>query len=266
MLMEVLRLKGIEAIPFAFPQQPDLVQIEASLISLAQTLGTSLEAAEEIRQKLIPTRRLAAELDRLTWQEGLVTGQQNHYWLVNSSDFAGNPEKYRKELQSAIEDCRKRQSYRPDMLRLAYIGVPAIYGRHLYKYLEENEALVVLNEIQRQFSMPGESQNLAEQYCNYTYPYSTEERIKDIAFEIKKRRVNAVIHYVQAFCHRAISDILFREALDIPILTIEGNNSFFLSQHLITRIEAFLDILKQRIKRSKYSHNTVGNNIKKEVP
>ena len=163
-------------------------------------------------------------------------------------------------MQAKIEECRKKQPYPSDMLRLAYIGVPAVYGRHLYKYLEENGARVVFNEIQRQFSMPGTPQNLAEQYCNYTYPYSTEERIRDIKSAIEERRVDAVIHYVQAFCHRAISDILFRQALDVPILTIEGNNGFFLSQHLRTRIEAFLDIIRQRRKRQSCYNKTAGNN------
>jgi benzoyl-CoA reductase/2-hydroxyglutaryl-CoA dehydratase subunit BcrC/BadD/HgdB len=260
MLMEVLRLKGVEAITFAFPQQSDTVQMEASLISLAQALGTGLGAAEEVRQGLIPARRLATELDGLTWQEGLASGQQNHYWLVSSSDFNGSPKQYSRELQAKIEECRKKQPHPSDMLRLAYIGVPAVYGRHLYKYLEENGSRVVFNEIQRQFSMPGEPQNLAEQYCNYTYPYSTEERIRDIKSAIEERRVDAVIHYVQAFCHRAISDILFRQALDVPILTIEGNNGFFLSQHLRTRIEAFLDILRQRRKRQNCYNKTAENN------
>jgi benzoyl-CoA reductase/2-hydroxyglutaryl-CoA dehydratase subunit BcrC/BadD/HgdB len=51
---------------------------------------------------------------------------------------------------------------------------------------------------------------------------------------------------VQAFCHRAIGDIVFRSRLNVPILTIEGNADFTLSQHLKTRLEAFIDMLAQK--------------------
>ena len=93
---------------------------------------------------------------------------------------------------------------------------------------------------------PGES--LAEQYSNYTYPYSIYGRVKDIKKEIKRRRLDGIIHYVQAFCHRGIGDIIFRESFDLPILTLEGNQDFYLTQHMKTRIEAFLDMVRRRLK------------------
>jgi benzoyl-CoA reductase/2-hydroxyglutaryl-CoA dehydratase subunit BcrC/BadD/HgdB len=63
--------------------------------------------------------------------------------------------------------------------------------------------------------------------------------------------VDGVIHYVQAFCHRGIGDIIFRDAIDVPILTLEGNDDFFLNNHVKTRIEAFLDMI-QRSRQRKY--------------
>ena len=71
--------------------------------------------------------------------------------------------------------------------------------------------------------------------------------------ELERRRVDAVIHYVQAFCHRAIGDIIFRDGLKLPMLTLEGNNDFFLSQQVRTRIEAFLDIIQRQRQRQKIS-------------
>jgi benzoyl-CoA reductase/2-hydroxyglutaryl-CoA dehydratase subunit BcrC/BadD/HgdB len=105
---------------------------------------------------------------------------------------------------------------------------------------------VVYNEIQRQFAMPSGSATLAQQYTDYTYPYSIEGRLRDIENEVKTRRIDGIIHYVQAFCHRAIGDIVFRSRLHVPILTIEGNADFTLSQHLKTRLEAFIDMLAQK--------------------
>jgi benzoyl-CoA reductase/2-hydroxyglutaryl-CoA dehydratase subunit BcrC/BadD/HgdB len=101
--------------------------------------------------------------------------------------------------------------------------------------------------------MPGSGNSLAEQYSHYTYPYSVYERLKDITTELKRRRVDGVIHYVQAFCHRGIGDIIFRDALKLPILTLEGNDGFFLTQHIKTRIEAFLDMLEHSRRSLKYS-------------
>ncbi len=245
MLMEVLKLKGLKVIPFAYPDQPDIQQMQYRLETLAETLGTTLEDANRAKDELRPSRRLTLKLDQLTWGQGVVSGFENHLWLVSTSDFNQDYPQYHHQLQKLLADCQRRQPYPSDWLRLAYIGVPSVYGQDLYRYLESNGARVVFNEIQRQFAMPRPGNSLAEQYCNYTYPYSIHQRLKDITAELKQRQVDGVIHYVQAFCHRGIGDIVFREALKLPILTLEGNNDFFLTHHIKTRIEAFLDMLKR---------------------
>jgi len=258
MLMEVLKHKGLKAIPFAYPDQPAPQRMQSVLQTLAETLGTTLEAANIARNELQPSRNLALELDQLTWGEGLVSGWENHLWLVSTSDFNQDHYKYYSQLQKLLADCHQRQPYPPDYLRLAYIGVPSVYAQELYHYLENNSTRVVFNEIQRQFAMPEPGDSLAEQYSNYTYPYSIYERVKDIATELRRRQVEGVIHYVQAFCHRGIGDIIFRDAIDLPILTLEGNDDFFLTHHTKTRIEAFLDMLQRRRRSLKYSQQALG--------
>ncbi|TET26756.1 MAG: 2-hydroxyglutaryl-CoA dehydratase [Dehalococcoidia bacterium] len=256
MLMEVLKLKGVRVIAFAYPDQPDPPKVQAALTMLAETFGTNLEAAAKVRDELKSSRSLALELDRLTWREGVVSGGENHLWLVSTSDFNQDYSKYCRQLQKLVEDRRRRQAYPKDWLRLAYIGVPSVYGHDLYPYLESHRARVVFNEVQRQFAMPRSGDSLAEQYSNYTYPYSIYERLKDIATELERRQIDGVIHYVQAFCHRGIGDIIFRDALKLPVLTLEGNDDFFLSHHVKTRIEAFLDMLRHTRRNLKYSQKT----------
>jgi len=251
MLMEVLRLKGIKVIPFAYPDQPDAGQMQHALQTLAETLNTSLDAAEQVRAELQPCRKLALKLDEVTWKEGLISGGENHLWLVSTSDFNQDHHKYQQELRELLHNCQQRQPYPPDWLRLAYIGVPSVYGHDLYPYLENKGGRVVFNETQRQFAMPRPGNSLAEQYSNYTYPYSIYDRLKDITAELKKRHIDGVIHYVQAFCYRGIGDIIFRDAIDLPILTLEGNDDFFLSNHVKTRLEAFLDMLQRSRRRAK---------------
>ena len=252
MLMETLKLKGLNTIPFAYPESPDIRLMQEKLESLAATLGTTLEAAEKIRRELKPVRDLALKLDEFTWKDNTVNGRENHLWLVSTSDFNGDFRKYQHDIQELIEDCSQRRPYPVDQLRLAYIGVPSVYARELYPFIEKHGARVVFNEVQRQFAMPQPGGSLAEQYSRYTYPYSINERLEDIKPEIRERKVDGVIHYVQAFCHRGIGDIIFRDAIDVPILTLEGNDDFFLNNHVKTRIEAFLDMI-QRSKQRKYS-------------
>ena len=257
MLMEVLNLKGLKVIPFAYPDQPDTQRMQHALQTLAETTGATLDAADSVRHELEPSRSLALKLDQLTWKEGLVSGWENHLWLVSTSDFNQDYPKYYYQLQELWNDCQQRQPYPPDSLRIAYIGVPSVYAQDLYRYLESNGARVVFNEIQRQFAMPEPGNSLAEQYANYTYPYPTCHRLKDITTELERRQVDGIIHYVQAFCHRGIGDIIFRNTIDLPILTLEGNDDFFLTHHIKTRIEAFLDMLQRNRRSVKYNQQAL---------
>jgi benzoyl-CoA reductase/2-hydroxyglutaryl-CoA dehydratase subunit BcrC/BadD/HgdB len=259
MLMEVLKLKGFKTMPFAYPEEPDVNKMQYALETLAGKSDTVMTEADEVRQELKPVRKLAHTLDDLTWQHGLVSGFENHLWLVSSSDFNQDYQKYSDQLQNVITSCRNRSTYPDDMLRIAYIGVPSVYGRDLYHYLEKNGARVVFNEIQRQFTMPQPGSSLAEQYSNYTYPYSIYRRLKDISDELTRRRVDGVIHYVQAFCHRGIGDIIFRDSIKSPIMTIEGNDDFFLNQHNRTRVEAFLDMIMHNRKRLEGNEKLAAN-------
>jgi benzoyl-CoA reductase/2-hydroxyglutaryl-CoA dehydratase subunit BcrC/BadD/HgdB len=258
MLRETLKLKGLNAMAFAYPDRPDQPLMQQALEKLAAALGTTLPAAEKIRKELQPARDLALKLDELTWKNNQVSGRENHLWLVSASDFNGDYYKYQRELQALLETCSRRPPYPDSETRLAYIGVPPVYAGELYRFIEQHGARVVFNEVQRQFAMPAchssegaadrpeTGASLAGQYTNYTYPYSIHERIRDIKTELQKRHIDGVIHYVQAFCHRGIGDIVFRNAIDLPLLTLEGNADFFLNNHVKTRIEAFLDMIQRQ--------------------
>ncbi len=251
MLRETLKLKGLNAMAFAYPDRPDKEQMDYALEKLAARLGTTLKVAEKTRMELQPVRDLVLRLDELTWKENKVSGGENHLWLVSASDFNGDYQKYRQDVQGLLDICSQRQPYPDGETRLGYIGVPAVYAKELYPFIEKQGARVVFNEVQRQFAMPEPGETLAEQYSNYTYPYSIQERIKDIKAEIQRRHIDGVIHYVQAFCHRGIGDIVFRDAIDLPMLTLEGNADFFLNTHIKTRIEAFLDMIERRRRTGK---------------
>lgn len=245
MLVEVLKRKGINTIAFAYPPRPDVRLVQSALEELAATLGTTLEAAEQTRKELQPAREAVLKLDDMTWRDNTVSGWENHLMLVSASDFNGNVYGYERDVIVLKEECRHRFPSPPDEIRLAYIGVPPVYASQFYPYLEEHGARVVFNEIQRQFAMPEPGNSLAEQYANYTYPYGTAERLTDIQLQLQRREIHGIIHYVQAFCHRGIADIIFRDTFDLPVLTLEGNAEFMLDNHVRTRIEAFLDMIRR---------------------
>ena len=249
MLMEVLQIQGVRTIPFAYPAVPHKAAVEAAINDLATSFNITPQMAERTRLELLPIRELTAQLDRLTWQQNVVSGQENHSWLVSASDFNSNIADYRSKLKTAIDQAALRDPFPDDELRLGLIGVPPVYAAELYPFIERYGGRVVFNEVARQFSMPYAVTGLSEQYARYTYPYSTNMRLKDIKSAVSERGLHGIIHYVQSFCHRAIGDIMFRLELGVPILTIEGNMDFGLSQHMKTRLEAFLDMLRLRYNR-----------------
>jgi benzoyl-CoA reductase/2-hydroxyglutaryl-CoA dehydratase subunit BcrC/BadD/HgdB len=243
-MMETLEIRGIEVIPFSFPYGRDRDLLRAHIRKLAEKLGTDWDTAEEWKRRLDEVRSLAWRLDEMTWRENKVLGSENHLYQIRCSDFEGNPNKYAEELRQFLNSAEGRQGDSVK-LRLGYIGIPPIFT-DLYEFLESLGARVVFNEVQRQFTMPHETDDLVEQYALYTYPYDVFTRIADIKQEIVRRDIHGIIHYTQSFCFRQIQDIIIRGQIDVPILTIEGENPTKLDGRTRVRIESFLEMLERR--------------------
>ena len=252
-LMETWEVQGKEIIPFAFPYDKDADMLRLQIDKLIRAFDTNWEEVQFQKRRLDKVRSLAWEVDRLTWQENRVTGFENHLWLVSCSDFNGDPEGFAKELEEFLLQVRVRKSpvdnagakAQTKELRLGYIGVPPI-NPELYDFVEGHGARVVFNEVQRQFSMPFETEEIVEQYRRYTYPYSVFGRLEDIAWEAKLRQLDGIIHYTQSFCYRQIEDLIIRRKLDYPILTLEGENPTGLDARSKMRLESFLQMLRER--------------------
>jgi benzoyl-CoA reductase/2-hydroxyglutaryl-CoA dehydratase subunit BcrC/BadD/HgdB len=246
-LMELLSVAGRRVIPFDFPFGRAKEDLQVQLQRLAQALGADLVAAEEMRHQLAPIRADLARLDDLTWQEGKVSGGENHLWLVSSSDFDGNPDDFHQRLQAFLAKAEARPSRRPVKTRLGILGVPTIMD-DLHERLEELGAAVVFNEVPRQFAMlptaDGGNSSLVEQYQRYTYPYDVFHRTNDIKREIKRRKIDGLVHYTQSFCFRQIQDMVLREELKLPMLTLEGDRVGPVDPRTKLRLEAFIDVLR----------------------
>ena len=173
-----------------------------------------------------------------------MSGGENHYYQVCTSDMNGDPDAFEAEVEAFLAEASRRPPLRED-LRLAFIGVPPIFA-DFYPTLESMGVRVVFNETQRQFSMPFATDSLVEQYRRYTYPYDIFTRLEDIEREVARRRVDAVIHYVQAFCFRQIEDLIVRKRLQVPILTLEGDRPGPLDARTRIRLEGFVEMLRGR--------------------
>ncbi len=243
-LAEVLEYKGKKVIPFEYPHDRSKKRLESEIKKLMDEFSVSWDEVYRIKKRLDSIRKKLKEIDRLTYRENLVSGFENHIYLVQSSDFKGDPDLFEKEIESFLDEVRKREPFKEDV-RLGYIGVPPIFSG-MYEFIEELGARVVFNEVQRQFSMPYEKEDLIEQYLLYTYPYGINPRIEDIKEAIKERKIDGIIHYTQNFCFRQIYDIIIKESLKVPVLSIEGDSPGQIDSRIKLRIEAFVEMLRSK--------------------
>jgi len=243
-LAEVLARRGVRIVPFHFPMNRDRRSLEHQIDALREAFSVTWEDVYRAKAILDRIRGKLRDLDRLTYEGNAVSGWENHLYLVSSSDFNSDAERFERDLDGFLQEARQRPP-RGEEIRLGYLGVPPILGR-LYETVESLGGRVVFNETQRQFSMPFQEGDIVDMYLRYTYPYDVQGRIKDILEAIRERALDGLIHYTQTFCFRQIYDIIFRESLPLPILTLEGDRPGEVDGRTAFRLEAFIEMLRER--------------------
>ena len=243
-LIEVLEQKGVRTIPFAFPHSKDYNILFNNIKKLCDVFNTTMDDAIKVKKELDIIRKKVAYLDELTWKEDKVTGFENHLWQVSCSDFNQDYKKFNNDLDNFIKEAENRPSMNKK-IRLGYIGVPPIFP-DLYDFVEEFDAKIVYNEVQRQFTLADgiDNDDITKVYLDYTYPYDLDGRLNDIKKNIELRNLDGIIHYTQAFCYRGIEDIIIKEKLGVPVLTIEGDRPSKLDARTKLRVESFIDMLE----------------------
>jgi benzoyl-CoA reductase/2-hydroxyglutaryl-CoA dehydratase subunit BcrC/BadD/HgdB len=243
-LGEVLTRRGVEVIPFEYPLNRDRKVLAAQMDRLRERLSASWWDIESVKRKLDKIRRKLNQLDLLSYSGNVVSGLENHLFLVSSSDFSGDPEAFEEKLDRFLQTVQTRKPRREEV-RLGYLGVPPIFAG-FYEFIESLGGRIVFNEVQRQFSMPALRRHLVDQYLEYTYPYAMGGRLKDILEAVETRRLDGLIHYTQTFCYRQIYDILLRESVAVPVLTLEGDRPGQIDSRTAFRIETFVEMLSAR--------------------
>jgi len=244
-LTELFVESGIKIYRFSYPTHSEdkYQSLHNEITNLARSFSLTLSDVIEYSKITDKIRSKLRTIDQLT-VEGKVTGFENHLWLVSSSDFNSDIDLFSKNIDEFIYEVKYRPMIK-NTLRLGFIGVPPIMPS-IYPFLADRGANIIFNEVQRQFSIPSLSEDYIQRYLDYTYPYSIWDRIDDIKKEIKNRKLDALIHYVQSFCFRQMQDIVLKKHIDIPILTIEGDKPLELDNRTAIRIESFLEMLTDK--------------------
>lgn len=246
-MLESLLPMGVEFIPFSFPYEKNRQLLRWEVQKLMDYFGVQWDDVEASKARLDEIRKMAHEIDRLTWQENRMSSANNLYALVNCTDFLSDPGVFKNELESMLSG--RSAEYPGSELRLGLIGIPGVFT-NLYDYLEDQGARVVFHEVARQFAMPEYKKDLLDQNLCYTYPYSFYGRVQDIQEQAQVRRLDGFIHYVQAFCHHQLEDYGFRQHLKLPVLTLEGDQVGKLDGRTKTRLETFVQMLRTKQRRA----------------
>jgi benzoyl-CoA reductase/2-hydroxyglutaryl-CoA dehydratase subunit BcrC/BadD/HgdB len=238
---------GVDIIYFNYPKSRKWTEMKAALTNFTAEFDVTLEEASKAQVELSSIRSKLHELDRLTWQEGKVTGWENHLYLVQSSDFGGDPQLFDRALDKFIEEAVTRSDgfaqTEDDAPRLGFVGVPPIIT-DFYQRLEKLGGRIVYNETQHQFSMPYFGNDIVELYLKYTYPYGGRARLEFIQHEILKRKIDGLILYSENFCYKSIVNTYLKSHLDIPVIEIEGKSPEKMDARTQLRLEAFIEMLK----------------------
>lgn len=240
-LVELWQRRGKRVIPFSYPFGRDRELMTLEMKRFMGAFGANREAVDRVKVRLDRIRAKLQRLDEMTWREGLVTGGENHLWLVSASDFNGDPDRFERELDAFLALARLRPPTTP-RIRLGYLGVPPIIS-DFFQVVEASGGTVVFNEMSRQFAMLEPPADLLEQYLRYTYPYDVEGRLEDIRRQVRERGLRGLIHYVQSFCFRQMEHPILARELPIPVLRIEGDRPGPMDGRTRTRLESFLEML-----------------------
>ncbi|MBA4416937.1 MAG: 2-hydroxyglutaryl-CoA dehydratase [Syntrophus sp. (in: bacteria)] len=243
-LSEILHYKGIKTIPFSYPYDRDGTVLKREMEKLMMAFSVDEKRLLQVEREIEGVREQLAKIDRMTWDQKVVSGYENHLWLVRASDMLGDYRKYGEIAAAFIDEASTRAP--TEGINIGYIGVPPIL-LDLYPFIESVGGHVVYNETQRQFTLPFFNKDRVERYLLYTYPYDVFSRAEDMKAAIRERRIKGIIHYVQAFCFRIMEDVILRETLGVPVVTIEGDLPRLLDTRTKLRIEAFIEMLMGRI-------------------
>lgn len=241
-LLDIWQVEGMQVIPFSFPARYTLENLSAEMQGLATMLGTNMPRAEACKIQLDEIRALTGQIDALAVARGCVTSRELFLAQLALTDFNGDPQTERTRQANLLAQAQQRPTDK-SQIRLGVVGVPTILT-DLWEVIESAGGRVMYHEVPQQFSLAwGVGKTLPETFLDYTYSRPAAVRVREVARQVRERDLAGVIHYVQSFCHRQIHDMVLRQELSVPVLTVEADRPGAVDGRTRTRIEAFLEQL-----------------------
>jgi benzoyl-CoA reductase/2-hydroxyglutaryl-CoA dehydratase subunit BcrC/BadD/HgdB len=172
---------------------------------------------------------------------GEVLGSRVFHHLISLCDLWGDMDRFEGSARMALED---RTTEVPD-LRIALVGVPPIYP-DFHQVCEDFGMQVVHDELPWEFvRMGGRSlPSMARNYAGYTFARDLVYRFDALERELRRRRVDGIVHYTQYACHHVLEDDMLRERFDLPMLTVQGDLPRRCPEQERLRLEAFAELLR----------------------
>ena len=226
---------GLNTFYFFYPFEKDVPYLKRQLENLSSFLGGIKE--EGMFEEVGRIKDIALELDRKR-VDGKISSTRAFGMMVSLSDLRGDMSLFERELKDVKEENIQNQ------IRVALLGVPPIY-HDFHGVLESLGLHVVFDELPYEFARHSGKNidELARNYCNYTFARELEFRLDFLEGELEKRKVDGVIHYTQFACHHLLEDDILRGRLNYPLLTIQGDLPGKTPQQVISRLEAFSEML-----------------------
>jgi len=207
--------------------------------------GEEVEPDRRILSDISEAKKLGMELDRAR-SEGKADPEKTFKTLISFSDLEGSPSGFKERVKRTLDaECRKgRRQERAQLPRVALIGVPPIY-RDFHGVCADTGLHIVFDELPYEFLRLGGRtiDELARNYSTYTFARPVEFRLKFLKRELKRRRIDGIVHYTQFTCHHILEDGLFRQELDWPMLTVQGDLPGETPAQIRMRLEAFGELL-----------------------
>ncbi len=226
---------GVDTFYFFYPFVEDIEYLGKQLQDLSSFLGGIKDEKAFLAVKRI--KEIGLELDRKR-VDGKVSATAAFSAMVSLSDMRGDVTLFENTLRAIEEENIDYTS------RVALLGVPPIY-RDFHDVTAEFGMHVVYDELPYEFArLSGTNMDeLASNYCDYTFARELEFRLDFLERELEKRNVDGVIHYTQYACHHLLEDDVLRTRLDYPLLTIQGDLPGRTPQQVKLRLEAFSEML-----------------------
>jgi len=227
-------MSGISTHFFFYPFDGDAEYLESQLFKLSDFLG-NIKFPEKSRG-IKELKKIGQSIDKKRLG-GKISSSEAFRILISFSDLMGDLDEFKKALELKESNIEMNN-------RVALIGVPPIY-HDFHDVAQSLDLQIVFDELPYEFLRhTGTNINeIARDYCDYTFARPLEFRIGFLQKELEKRKVKGVIHYTQFACHHTLEDEILRQELDYPMLTIQGDLPGKTPEQIKLRLEAFREMI-----------------------